>query len=162
ASRGVLGSRAERRDALAGPGGDERGLADRPACTREARRGGDPGRLLGESQVRDRRPALRDARARARPAGLALHERPGARDRSLRERRREQLPRDDRPGAGAEAGARPRARPDLPQPLDRRRVAGTAPERAPEEVLVERERAAVRIAVTEIDVRPLQVVRTER
>src|SRR5439155_6806285 len=89
-------------------------------------------------------------------------ERAGARDRALRQRRLEQLPRDDRPRARAEAGARPGARPDLPQPLDRRRMAGTAPERTPEEVMAERERAAVRVAVPEVDVGPLQVVRTER
>src|SRR4051794_29464321 len=89
-------------------------------------------------------------------------ERASARNGPLRERRLEQLPCDDRPRAGAETRARPGARPDLPQPLDRRRVAGTAPERPPEKVLVECERAAVGVAVPEIDVGPLQVVRAER
>ena len=39
---------------------------------RAGRRRGDPGRLLGEPEVRDRRPALRHARARPRPAGLVV------------------------------------------------------------------------------------------
>src|SRR5205823_2820940 len=160
--QGVLGSRVERRDALTGARGDERGLADRPSCTREARRRGDPGRLLGEPQVRDRGAALRDARTRAGPARLALDESAGPRDRTLRERRLEELARDDRSGAGAEPRAGPGARADLPEPLDRRGVAGAASEGSPEEVLVERERAAVGVAVPQVDVRPLQVVRAER
>src|SRR5205085_5031656 len=85
-----------------------------------------------------------------------------ARDRALCERRLEELARDDRPRAGAEARAGPGARADLPEALDRRRVPGAAPERSPEEVLVERERAAVRVSVPEVDVRSLQVVRAER
>jgi hypothetical protein len=70
--------------------------------------------------------------------------------------------RDERPGTGAETRARPGARADLPEALDRGGVAGAAAERPPEEVLVERERAAVGIAVAEVDVRALQVVGTQR
>src|SRR5437660_854001 len=39
---------------------------------------------------------------------------------------------------------------------------GTFRERAPEEVLVERQRAAVRIPADEVDVQALQIVRPER
>src|SRR5207248_1757890 len=73
----------------------------------------------------------------------------------------EQPLRDERARAGSEAGPRPGARTDVPEPLDRRRVAGAARERAPEEVLIERERTAVRIAVHEVDVHPLEVGRGE-
>src|SRR5438876_69161 len=50
-----------------------------------------------------------------------------------------------------------RAGADLPETLDRRGVAGARRERTPEEVLVERERAGVRVAMVEVDVRGLQV-----
>ncbi len=49
----------------------------------------------------------------------------------------------------------------MEEPLDRRRVAGSPRERPPEEVLVERERAAVRVAVAEVDVQPLEVMWAE-
>ena len=65
AGRGVLGPGAERRHAGARQGRHERRLADRREGARAPRRRGDPGRLLGEPQVRDRRAPLRDARARA-------------------------------------------------------------------------------------------------
>jgi N-dimethylarginine dimethylaminohydrolase len=52
--------------------------------TRARGRRSDPGRLLGESQIRDRGPALRDARARARPTGAASELSHGARLHVLR------------------------------------------------------------------------------
>ena len=57
---------------------------------------------------------------------LALQETARAGDGALCERRLEQLLRDERAGSGAETRAGPRARADLPQPLDRRRVARAA------------------------------------
>jgi REP element-mobilizing transposase RayT len=80
----------------------------------------------------------------------------------LRDGRLEQLARDERARAGAESWARPRARTDVEQPPHRRRVTGVARERPPQEVLVERERSAVRVAVPQVDVRLLEIVRTER
>src|SRR5690348_1683809 len=73
-------------------------------------------------------------------------------EQPLRERRLQKLLRDEGAAAAAEAGPRPRARADVPQTVDRRAVAGALRERAPEEVLVEAERAAVRIAAHEVDV----------
>ena len=64
AGRGVLGPRAERRHARSRKGRHERRLADRRRRARAARRRGDPGRLLREPPVRDRRSPLRDPRAR--------------------------------------------------------------------------------------------------
>ena len=70
ARRGVLGPRDQRRHPLAREGRGERRLADGREGARAERRRGDPGRLLGEPPLRDRRTALRDPRAPARP-GLA-------------------------------------------------------------------------------------------
>src|SRR6185503_714919 len=47
---------------------DERRLPDRRRAPRAGGDRGDPGRLLGEPPLCDRRPPLRDPRARARPA----------------------------------------------------------------------------------------------
>ena len=82
-------------------------------------------------------------------------------DRLLGERRLEQLVRDEGARARAEPGPGMRRGADVVQPLDGRRVAGLLGERAPEEVLVERERARVRIAAREVDVRRLEVGRRE-
>src|SRR5439155_588917 len=83
-------------------------------------------------------------------------------ERAPGERRLQQLLRDESPRATAEPRPRPCARADLVEPSDRRRVAGTARKRPPEKVLVERERAAVRVAADEVDVQPLEVVRPKR
>src|SRR5207253_185875 len=61
----------------------------------------------------------------------------------------------------AEARAGVRARTDVPEAVDGRRVARVGGQRAPEQVLVECQRAGVRIAVVEVDVRRLQVGRRE-
>ena len=120
----------------------------------------DATRVVGmlRTTVRDRDPAAprlrRSAYRRVRSRTLA--------SRPLRDGRLEQLRRDERARAGAEARTGPRARADVEQPLDRRRVPGAARERPPQEVLVERERAAVRVAVAQVDVLPLEVVRPER
>ena len=98
---------------------------------------------------KDSGPAARQGHERERPlAGSAVARGASAR-RSSRSRRR-------RPGPG-----------QVLAPICHSRSTGVAcpgllPERPPEEVLVERERAAVGIAVPEVDVRPLQVVRAER
>src|ERR1700745_3365679 len=63
---------------------------------------------------------------------------------------------------GCPTRPRARARADVPQPLDRRRMAGAPRERPPQEVLVERECAAVRVAVPQVHVHALEVVRPER
>src|SRR5436190_3424865 len=68
---------------------------------------------------------------------------------------------DEGARAGAESGPGPCACADVPEPLDRSPVAGPRRERAPEEVLVERERAAVWIAVPQVDVQLLDVRRRE-
>src|SRR5438477_8512908 len=59
------------------------------------------------------------------------------------------------PRAGPGAGA------DLKDVADRRAMARLLRERPPEEVLVECERAGVRIAALEVDVRPLQIRRRQ-
>src|SRR5581483_6746477 len=83
-------------------------------------------------------------------------------DRATDDGRLEKLLRDDGARAGAETGAGPGARTDVPEPVDRRHVPAAAGERPPQEVLVERQRAAVRVAPPEIHVHPLEVVRPER
>ena len=77
---------------------------------------------------------------------------PEARGDPLRERLLEQLSRHQRARAAAEPRAGVGRRADVPHVLDLRPVL-----RAPEEALVERERAAVRIAVHQVHVRGLQV-----
>ena len=57
----------------------------------------------------------------------------------------------------AEAGPRPRARADVTEVAHGCRVARLLGKRPPEEVLVERERAGVRVTALEVDVRGLQV-----
>src|SRR5205823_12868961 len=69
----------------------------------------------------------------------------------------EELLRDDRPRAGTEARPGPGARADVEDAVHRRPVSGLRRERPPEEVLVERERAAVGVAALEIAVGRLQV-----
>src|SRR5438034_2694397 len=54
-----------------------------------------------------------------------------------------------------------RAGADLPQPPNRSRMPGARGERPPEQVLVEGERAGVRVAVVQVDVRGLQVGRRQ-
>src|SRR5262249_10226412 len=68
---------------------------------------------------------------------------------------------DERARAGAETWAGPRARADVPEALDRRGVAGTARERTPEEVLIERERAPIGVTVAQVDVQPLEIGRRD-
>src|SRR5438034_7206498 len=50
---------------------------------------------------------------------------------------------------------------DVPEAVDRRAVTGARGERPPEEVLVERERARVRVAVMQVDVRRVEVGRAQ-
>src|SRR5690349_9472772 len=69
--------------------------------------------------------------------------------------------RDERPRASAEAGPGMGAGADLPQSLDRSRVPGARWEGPPEQVLVEGDRAGIRVAVMEVDVCGLQVGRRE-
>src|SRR6185437_3150548 len=71
------------------------------------------------------------------------------------------LLRDEGARATAQAGARMGARADVPHAFDRCPVAGQLAERPPQEVLVERERAAVRVAVVEVDVRSLEIRRRQ-
>src|SRR3954465_2577673 len=89
--------------------------------------------------------------------GLPGPERAKLRDSPLRRWRLQQVLCDEGARAGAEAWARPRARADVPQALDRRCVTGAARERPPEKVLVERERAPGRVAVPKVHVQPLEI-----
>src|SRR5207244_6019336 len=68
----------------------------------------------------------------------------------------EELGGDEGARTAAEAGARMRGRADVPHAVDRRPMWGT-----PEEVLVEREGAAVRVAVHEVHIRRPEVCRRE-
>src|SRR5918992_1479685 len=70
----------------------------------------------------------------------------------LRERRPQKFLCDERSRARPEPGTGPGARSDVEEPPDGRAVAGLLREGAPEEVLVERERARVGIAALEVDV----------
>src|SRR5437762_203521 len=78
-----------------------------------------------------------------------------------REARPQQLLRDERARAGAEAGPGMGARTDLIEAAERCRVAGEAPARPPDEVLVERARARVDVAARHVQVRTLDVGRRE-
>ena len=80
-------------------------------------------------------------------------------DEPLRRRRLQKSLRDEGPGARPEPRAWPCARADVEEAVDRGAVPGLAGERAPEEVLVERQRARVRVAVLEIDVCLLEIGR---
>src|SRR5207247_9250656 len=68
------------------------------------------------------------------------------------EGRPQQLPCNDRARAGPEPGSGPRARPDVEEAVDGCPVTGLCGERAPQEVLVERERAAVGVSPFEVRV----------
>src|SRR5262249_43198363 len=98
------------------------------------------------------RPATSGVRPRPWPEATAVDSAAPA-----DQRRAEELLRDERSRARSEARAWMCAGADVPQAVDRRAVAGAAGERAPQEVLVERERAAVRVAVHEVRVRGLEV-----
>src|SRR6476659_4325983 len=74
----------------------------------------------------------------------------------------QELTRDEGPGASPEAGSRPGARADVEEAGDGRAMTRLVCERPPEEVLVEGERARVRVALLEVDVRRLQIRRGER
>src|SRR5205823_1981733 len=69
--------------------------------------------------------------------------------------------RDHCPGARAETGARPRARADVEEAVDRGSVSRLPGKRAPEEILIERQRARIRVALLEIGVRCLEIGRRE-
>src|SRR3954451_782966 len=83
------------------------------------------------------------------------------RQRTARSRWPEEVVRDERSGSGAEAGPRPRARTDVEDTVDRCAMSRLRRKRPPEEVLVERERPAVRIAVCEVRIRRLEIGRGE-
>src|SRR6266705_2528534 len=82
--------------------------------------------------------------------------------RTPRDGRTEQLLRNDRSRTGTESRAGPRARADVKEVADWRVVTRLRREGTPEEVLVERKRAAVGIAPLEVTVGGLQIRRTER
>src|SRR4051794_4034452 len=70
-----------------------------------------------------------------------------------------EITRNEGAGPAAETRTWPSARSDVKNVADRSAMTGLLCERPPEEVLVERERAGVRIALLEVDVRGVQVGR---
>src|SRR5919201_1956179 len=92
----------------------------------------------------------------------AREERLDACHRALRRGWTEELLGDERARPGAESGARPRARTDVKEVADGRAMPGLCGERAPEEVLVECERATVGIAALEVAVGSLKIGGRER
>src|SRR5689334_2267004 len=70
---------------------------------------------------------------------------------------REKRPRNEGAGTSSESRSRPGAGTDVEEVSHRRSVARLLRERPPQEVLVERERAGVRVTLLEVDVRGLQV-----
>src|SRR5918994_284773 len=92
---------------------------------------------------------------------LSRDEGPRAGDEPRGQRGLQELLGDERARARAEARTRVRARPDVVEPLDRRLVSRLGGKRAPQKVLVEGERARVRVAVSQVDVRGLEIGRRE-
>ena len=100
-------------------------------------------RVVGELHLPDPDPVRAGRAIGVEVVGERLRHRRDLRDR---EPHRPQPPPqqplgDHRPRARAEAGPGMRARADVPEPLDRRRVPGAGRQRAPEQVLVERRAA---------------------
>src|SRR5687768_2563352 len=92
---------------------------------------------------------------------LSRDEGPGARDEPRGQRGLQELLGDERARARAEPRTGVRARPNVVEPCNRRLVSRLRGKRAPEEVLVEGERARVRVAVSEVDVRGLEIGRRQ-
>src|SRR5207244_13652372 len=80
-------------------------------------------------------------------------------DDPLGRRRLQESLCDQRPGACAEARPRPGARADLEEAVDGGSMPGLAGEGTRDEVLVERQRARIWVALLEIDVRGLEIRR---
>src|SRR5439155_3697168 len=98
--------------------------------------------------------------ARAARARAVLGERE-PREGPPDEARPEEVLRDQGSGAGAETRAGMRARPDVIEPVDRCAMAGERRAGTPDEVLVERARAAVDVPAGHVHVRGLDVGRRE-
>src|SRR5918994_2623633 len=81
--------------------------------------------------------------------------------KTLRCRRPKQLARDECSRTRAWTWSRPGAGADVEEAFDRCSVSGLPGKRAPDEVLVERERPGIRVAVHEIDIGGLQVGRRQ-